>query len=158
MTAPRFLADEMVGRLARYLRFAGCDTLYVHGVSDAEIVARLQQDPRTLVTRDRALAARVPESILLTSGALPEQWRQLRTAVPGVPADVRFERCTLCNGALERSRVRPDEVAVDGVPWDRVRTGLELYSCTACGHLYWEGSHTARMRATFARWSETDRA
>jgi len=29
----------MVGRLARYLRFVGCDTVYARGMSDDEICA-----------------------------------------------------------------------------------------------------------------------
>ncbi len=153
MAVSRWLADEMVGRLARYLRFVGLDTRYARGLSDEEVRRLAREEDRTLVTRDRALAARTPGAVLLTSPRLGEQWRELRTAHPEIPGEVRFERCTECNGLL---RPAPDpfpQPRPDGVPWERVDGGLPLYACGACGHLYWEGSHTARIRAQLERWA-----
>src|SRR5512136_997661 len=52
---PRFAADAMVGRLARYLRFLGYDTAYRPDVDDAELVRRAREETRIVLTRDRAL-------------------------------------------------------------------------------------------------------
>jgi len=149
----RWLADEMVGRLARYLRFVGCDTEYVRGLTDEEILRRARTENRVILTRDRRLAARATRALLLESPHLPDQWKAVRTAFPEVPAGVRFERCTECNGLLETVGDPATQPKVEGVPWDRVAGGLPLFRCTSCGHYYWEGSHTAEIRARIASWS-----
>lgn len=144
----------MVGRLARYLRFAGCDTLYARGLTDTEILELARREGRVVVTRDRALASRAERSVLLKSVVLAEQWKALRAAVPEVPAEVEFVRCTECNGELRAYVAVPGAPRRREVPWDRVDRGLQLFRCVDCGHVYWEGSHTARIRAQLARWAE----
>ena len=155
MAPPRWIADEMVGRLARYLRMVGCDTAYARGLSDDEIVRIAEAEERIVLTRDRRLAERAAGSLLLTSPALPDQWRAVRAAFPETPKDVRFERCTECNERLERVTSPPAGMRPEGVPWDRVDAGLALYRCVGCGHYYWEGSHTADVRARIAGWETT---
>jgi uncharacterized protein len=144
----------MVGRLARYLRIVGCDTAYARGISDAEILAVARNEGRILVTRDRALSARTPGSVLLTSPRIEEQWRAVRAAHPEVPCEVSFERCTACNGRLAPYVPAPGESVPRNVPWDRVKQGLPLFRCADCAHLYWEGTHTASIRARLHRWAE----
>ena len=156
MTLPRWIADEMVGRLARYLRFVGCDTEYVRGLADAEIVARAEREGRVVLTRDRALARRAPHALLLESTELSRQWRAVRSAYPEIPNEVRFERCTECNGLLETFHPPADFPRTEEVPWDRLERGLALYRCRVCGHLYWEGSHTASIRARLAAWARSE--
>lgn len=150
---PRWLADEMVGRLARYLRFVGCDTLYVRGLSDDEIVTLARVEGRVVVTRDRRLARRADRALLLESTDLADQWRAVRAAFPELSNEVTFERCTECNGVLERASSASPPPRAEGIPWDRVDRGLALYHCPACGHYYWEGSHTASIRSRLAAWA-----
>jgi uncharacterized protein len=144
----------MVGRLARYLRIAGCDTVYVRGLGDDEILAMARNEDRILVTRDRALAARVPGSVLVSSPRLADQWKTVRAAHPEVPSEVSFVRCTVCNGRLETYEPPSGTAPAPGIPWDRVAQGLSLFRCTECGHVYWDGTHTASLRAQLARWAE----
>lgn len=153
MAPPRLLADEMVGRLARYLRAAGCDTIYARGLSDEEIRALAREEGRVLVTRDRELARRTPGAILLESPALAEQWRAVARRLSDLPRDLAFSRCTLCNGELRGIRLPPESDRAPGVPWHRLEDGRPLYRCTACGHLYWEGSHSERLRRAIQLWS-----
>lgn len=155
MEPSRWLADAMVGRLARYLRFVGLDTEYARGLSDDEILEQLRTERRVLVTRDRALAQRSPGSVLLSSPRLADQWRELRRARPDLPTEVRFDRCTECNGVL-RSVDLARSTWPEQVPRERVARGLPVYECATCGHLYWEGSHTARIRAQFAAWANEE--
>ncbi|MFI5413305.1 MAG: Mut7-C RNAse domain-containing protein, partial [Candidatus Lutacidiplasmatales archaeon] len=93
-----WLADEMVGRLARYLRFVGCDTYYARGLSDDEILQQAKNEHRVIVTRDRRLSARAERALLLESPHLADQWRAVRSAFPELPLTVEFVRCTECNG------------------------------------------------------------
>jgi uncharacterized protein with PIN domain len=152
MGAPRWLADEMVGRLARYLRFVGQDTAYVQGLTHDEIVARAARESRRIVTRCRTLADRVPGTLLLTSTGIADQVRAVRGAVADDPFDLTFERCSLCNGQLDRWRP-PDALAWPAdVPRERVERGLEVYQCHDCDHRFWEGSHTRAIRLSLRGW------
>jgi len=143
----------MLGRLARYLRFVGCDTVYARGWSDEEIESRARSEGRIVVTRDRALAARAQTALLLTSPHLADQWRSVRRAYPEVPNAPRFERCSECNGRLERVLATPEVPRTPGIPWDRIDRGLALYRCVECAHCYWEGSHVASIRERLASWA-----
>jgi uncharacterized protein with PIN domain len=150
---PRWIVDEMLGRLARYLRFVGCDTLYLRGATDDEILARARTEGRVVLTRDRELARRAPAALRIESPYLRFQWAAVRAAWPDLPAELRFERCTVCNGTLAPYEVGTDPEREAGLPRERVAGGLDVWACAACGHLYWEGSHTARIRAQLAAWS-----
>ncbi|MCI4347224.1 MAG: Mut7-C RNAse domain-containing protein [Thermoplasmata archaeon] len=156
MDEPRWLADEMLGRLARYLRFLGYDTDYVRGVGDDVIVLRARAERRRVLTRDRGLAVRLPDSILLTRTDIGGQMKELECAFPSLRQEVRFERCAICNGRLaQRSAIPPtaDHVTLPA----EVRAGrTALYACSSCGHLYWEGSHTRSVRSRLARWHRSD--
>ena len=153
VSPPRLLADEMVGSLARYLRFLGCDTTYARGWSDEEIVRRASVDDRVVLTRDRQLSRRAARALLLTSSRLEDQLRAAWAAFPDLPSEVQFQRCTLCNGILTRYEAVGPALRDDGIPWDRVTGVLPLYRCGDCGHIYWEGSHTAEVRRRLRAWA-----
>jgi len=158
MDEPRWLVDEMLGRLARYLRFIGYDTAYVRGVSDDEIVRQARAERRRVLTRDRGLAGRSPEAILLTRTDIAGQMRELLQAFPSLRSDVRFDRCSLCNGSLRTVAVIPESASPKSLPPD-VRAGRSpLYACSQCGHLYWEGSHTRSVRTRLVAWLRTEPA
>ena len=133
----------MLGRLARYLRFLGHDTEYVRGLPDEEVAARALQEGRRLLTRDRDLARRTPGALCLESIDLGRQLRAVRDAEPLAGYVPNFTRCTVCNGAL-----RPVSGAAAPA---RPPTG-PVFACDRCGHRYWEGSHTARVRRDVERW------
>lgn len=147
----------MLGRLARYLRFVGCDTAYVRGLQDDELVELARREGRVLLTRDRALSRRSPSSFLVESPVLAEQWRSVRRAWPSVPTEPSFLRCSLCNGSLEPRSAAEAREAGSTVPPSVRRGEGPLYACRACGHLYWEGSHTARIRERIAAWERDAR-
>ncbi|HTW55599.1 MAG TPA: Mut7-C RNAse domain-containing protein, partial [Thermoplasmata archaeon] len=89
----------------------------------------------------------------LTSPRLADQLRAAWSAMPAIPTELRFERCTLCNGTLARVTGTPSIDLPAGVPRDRVAAGLPLYRCEECAHIYWEGSHTAEVRRRLNEWS-----
>lgn len=150
LDAPRWMIDEMLGRLARYLRFLGHDTEYAHGLDDGEILRRASAERRTLITRDRALARRSPSAFLLTSPVIDDQLRAIRRAFPDAPYRLAFDRCTECNGPLIST---PAEHRPLALPEGRRRPpdGVQLWTCSVCGHDYWEGSHTSAIRARLER-------
>ena len=48
----KFIADIMVGRLARYLRMAGMDVSYNNHYDDARIIETAKAESRIVLTRD----------------------------------------------------------------------------------------------------------
>ena len=149
-TEDRWLVDEMLGRLARFLRILGYDTEYVRGLSDDAIRARALDERRTLLTRDGALAARTPQAFVILSTDLRKQLRELWGKYPHLLREPRFDRCTKCNGKL--APLDTEQASAAGVPGLVVRTASfgSMYRCTRCGQAYWEGSHTEKIR-TFLR-------
>jgi uncharacterized protein with PIN domain/DNA-directed RNA polymerase subunit RPC12/RpoP len=143
---PRFLADAMLGRLARWLRTLGYDTAYEDGISDDELVRRAFEEGRHILTRDRRLFDewRVDGGLVIHAEKPLEQIAEVVVAFD-LPLPTRlFTRCRVCNAV-----VRPVErmAVADRVPprvWERER---EFVECPGCGRVYWEGSHVRRMRS-----------
>ncbi|MCI4331756.1 MAG: Mut7-C RNAse domain-containing protein [Thermoplasmata archaeon] len=152
---PRWLADEMLGRLARYLRFMGFDTAYARGLPDEEVAAWAKREGRTVLTRDVELARRFSPSLLIVETELPRQLAAVRDEFPAIPWEVTFDRCTECNGKLGRWKP-PGGRWPPHVPRERVDAGLPVYACETCGHLYWEGSHTDAVRRTIGQLAERE--
>jgi uncharacterized protein with PIN domain len=149
----RWWADEMLGRLARYLRMVGLDTAYRSGLSDEEVERRARTEGRLLLTRDRALARHSTGSILLTQVSIRDQWRELAARFPALPIEPRFERCTLCNGRLAPATDARPAVTRDPPP-PTLPEARRVYCCLECGHPYWDGSHMTSLRRRLAAWSD----
>jgi uncharacterized protein with PIN domain len=144
----QWLVDEMLGKLARYLRILGCDAQYVRGVSDAEILSLLAGSHRRLVTRDELLAQRAPGATLLRAVMVREQLQELWKRHPDLPRAPQFTRCTLCNGILLLQKPS------GAVPIAAILADASAkFRCTNCGHQYWRGSHTAHLERDLASWS-----
>src|SRR5215207_8725140 len=78
--SPHFLADAMLGRLARWLRVMGFDTAYDPALTDPALVALARRDGRVLLTRDRRLLRDLrPDLALEVTGDGPLE--QLRAVV-----------------------------------------------------------------------------
>lgn len=53
-SVPRFLCDEMLGRLCRYLRAAGYDALLANGGrGDGELLRQCREEGRYFLTQDQ---------------------------------------------------------------------------------------------------------
>ena len=81
MDEPRFVADAMLGRLARWLRALGYDTLYLRDAPDRRLLAIALAERRRLLTRDVALALRAREAgLLVRAETLDLQIREVTQA------------------------------------------------------------------------------
>jgi len=136
-TAPRFIADAMLGKLARWLRVLGYDTLYMQG-DDHLIAARARAEGRILLTRDIELARRRGlHSIHVGSQTLQTQLTQVVQTV-GPPAQHTPTRCMNCNGVLNLLTI---EQARPLVPPYIAQTQQTFHQCTSCERVYWQGTH-----------------
>ncbi len=152
MTPPLcLLCDEMLGRLARYLRAAGYDTaLASGGAQDRELLRRARQEHRVFVTCDRRIGEHKAAhgiALILPRGSLDASAAAL-TATLGIDwLRAPFTRCLVDNTALEAVPA-PDHPRVPrDVPVPEAR------HCPACGRVYWAGSHHRRMRARLLAWA-----
>lgn len=135
---PRVYLDVMLGKLATMLRMAGWDAAYAldHGIeADDAILDAVAATDRILVTRDRQLAARAHEGVLLAEKDVEHQVDELRE----VGFDVEFgepTRCSTCNGRLES--VPAEAPTPDDVP---EATETSVWRCENCEQYFWKGSH-----------------
>jgi uncharacterized protein with PIN domain len=144
----RFLLDAMLGRLATYLRMCGHDTAYSLDAgleSDDEIREQARTEGRTLVTRDRELAARCEDAILLESRDIEGQLGALLDAGIALDLPATPERCSACNGSLEP--VSPEESTPEHAPSP---AEMDVWRCSACGKHFWQGSHWDDVAARLA--------
>jgi hypothetical protein len=141
----RFLCDEMLARLGRWLRAAGYDVVIARpGEEDGQLLKIAREEGRRLITRDRKLleyrdaAAHVT---LLYANRLPDQLEEFSRHYNVDWLCNPFSRCLECNselvvaGAVERARVPPAA---------RREDETVLY-CASCDKVYWYGSHVRRM-------------
>lgn len=146
---PRFLADAMLGRLARWLRALGYDTVFEPEIQDGVAVRRALEEDRILLTRDRNLHRewRIEAIVVLRSNHPDLQLQELREKVDvHLRRDRLFTRCLRCNTLLEP--ISPSEAAARVPP--RIRKANHSFRrCPACDGTFWDGSHTSRMREKF---------
>jgi len=140
---PKFVVDEMLGSLARWLRIMGYDTTYERDRADKDILAIALREGRILLTRDVQLSQRAaPGSLLIDSPDLDEQLKQVTLAF-GLKAGEEMTRCTMCNGDL---KAVSKEEAAGKVPDGSLESNDEFFTCTRCGKMYWKGAHWKNIR------------
>ena len=149
VSEPRFVLDVHLGTLARYLRLLGFDTAYDNHSGDDDLLAQAAAEARTLLTRDRGiLRRRVITDARLVRGTDPLE--QLVDLVQRLRLGTWIRpctRCTMCNGVLlpvHRSDVAP--LLQPGT----LRDHEKFAACAACGKVYWEGAHHARISGLIA--------
>lgn len=150
LKAPSFIADSMLGSVARKLRIFGFDTLYIAHAHDDEILKTGIEQGRVILTADKELFKRVVKTGVrgvLVSGAgdLEDLVHILsKNGITSVGLKGIGSRCSMCNGLLEEKE--PDQVK-NGVPRKVAELHREFYQCTTCRKVYWEGGHLRRIRA-----------
>jgi uncharacterized protein with PIN domain len=141
-----FIADNMLGRLARWLRVMGCDVEYFPEIGDAELIERSEQSGRLILTRDTLLVRRrqVRANCLFVAGDhFRDQVRQVVRAFAINPCEGFLTRCLNCN-ALLQDMAR--ERAAGRVPPYVFATREHFQICPDCSRLYWGGTHRDRMK------------
>jgi hypothetical protein len=145
----KFIADGMLGKLARWLRLAGYDVTYIGDLGvpaeeqDKVLVARAKRGGRVLLTCDidlhrRARKAGIRSAFVESSdvvGQLVEVSKRCGRTIRIRPEN---SRCPMCNGLLEAAR-KSDVKNV--VPATVLKAQREFWRCKSCGKTYWKGTH-----------------
>ncbi len=143
---PRFLADVMLGSLARWLRILGYDTEYDNRIHDDQLVERGLAEGRIVLTRDTRLMERsaLRDGHLLVRGqTLEEQILEVLRFVEARVDEARLlTRCLECNRLL--TPVDRESVGCEVPPYV-YRTQDRFKRCPGCRRLYWPGTHRDRI-------------
>ena len=144
-TPPRFVLDTHLGKLARYLRLLGFDTLYRNDWDDATLATLAASgEERILLTRDRGLLkhSEVIFGYYIRADDPRTQIKEVASRYRLKPLIKAFSRCIQCNGFITpvaKARV------LSSLPEAVAQTVDAFTQCGDCGRVYWKGSHYDRL-------------
>lgn len=137
-----------MGKLARWLRMMGYDSVFFNGDDDSQMVKQALAEGRIILTRDtgmmrrRAISVGRVRAVLITSEEPERQMQQLMSILDLKEQSRPFTLCLECNQPLER---RSREEVAGRVPPYVYRTQTQYMECPNCHRIYWRGTHWAAM-------------
>ena len=144
----KFIVDNNVGKLAKWLRIMGYDTRLFNGSDDSGMVATALDEGRVMLTRDtqimkrRVVTSERVKAILIQSDK-PEL--QMRQVISDLSLDCQlrpFAICLECNQPLlERSKQQME----GRVPPYVFQMQSQYMECPICHRIYWRGTHWQAM-------------
>jgi hypothetical protein len=149
----KFIADSMLGRLAKWLRLIGYDTLYYPHIQDSRLLRIAREEDRIILTRDTRLVKvrGLKKILLLRENDTFDQLRKVITTFNLIPYDKVYKsearyitgRCSLCNHVLKEVS---KEEAKGRVP-EYVYLTVETFKyCPDCDKFYWKGTHQEKLQ------------
>lgn len=140
----RFVLDGHLGKLARWLRLIGYDSLHMNHCDDADLAGISAEQERVLLTRDRGLLMRrcVVHGCYVRE---TESVAQLREVMRRYDLNTTgaLTRCMVCNGMINPVG---KSAILDLLPENTRKHYTVFFKCGGCGKIFWEGSHHARLR------------
>ncbi|MBI4777223.1 MAG: hypothetical protein HY788_24080 [Deltaproteobacteria bacterium] len=140
----KFAADRMLGRLAKWLRILGYDTIYDQNM-DANSVLSYTRDGRTVLTRGGRFRKDFLRGIVwIQDDRVDWQIRQLLNEnYIDAQGKEKFLLCSRCNVKLLAANYPEAE---GRVPEYVMHSQKKILRCPACNRFYWSGTHQERMR------------
>ena len=144
MSQLKFIADTMLGSLAKKLRLLGIDTAYAGDADAGKLRFLVRSQVRILLTRDINLAKSLGDlAWSVMGGNLREEFLSIAERLaPFSDNIIPFSRCLDCNEPL----ITIDASQTDGrVPPYILSSKTHFSKCSSCGKVFWKGTHSARM-------------
>lgn len=142
----RFLADEMLGKLARWLRMAGLDVSYYPKITDEDLLAIASREGRLLLTRDTRLVQRLQPAryLFISHDHLEDQFEEFLARFPEAAGEAKpLSRCAECNTPLQPLAKEKIKKRV----WSYVYQTQDRFTyCPTCDRVYWPATHVERIR------------
>jgi uncharacterized protein len=133
-----FAAEKTLGKLAKWLRILGFDTIY-----DPDIINPTESG-RILLTRTKRIRDKytTDKLIFIESDRPFKQLQEVVKALGIVNEDLKtFTRCIRCNTEIRAI----DKNSIRSVVPDYVWESQDSFkACIECKRIYWQGSHTKR--------------
>jgi uncharacterized protein with PIN domain len=148
IVAPKFIVDTNVGKLVKWLRIMGYDTLFFNGGDDASMVAIALAERRVILTRDSQIVKRR----VVTSGQLrtilvesdnPEL--QIKQVIETMNLNCQFRPFTICLECNQALVEKNKQQVRNLVPAYVFQTQSQYMECPACHRIYWRGTHWQAM-------------
>jgi len=145
---PKFIVDHNVGKLAKWLRIMGYDTLFFKGNDDSQMIAIALAEGRVIITRDTQIVKRR----VVTSGRLgvifiqtdkPEV--QMGQVIDTLNLDCQFRPFSLCLECNQPLVARSKQEVEELVPPYVFQTQSQYRECPTCHRIYWRGTHWQAM-------------
>ena len=144
----KFIADNNVGKLARWLRLMGYDTLLFKEKDDARMIKTALSEDRVILTKD----AQFMKRRLVASGTLKavhieqdDPRLQVQEVVKTLSLDYHFKPFSLCLECNRALTARGKDEVRDLVPACVFETQTQYTECPACHRVYWPGTHWQAM-------------
>ena len=144
----KFIADNNVGKLARWLRMIGYDTLLFKQKDDAQMIKTALSENRVILTKDAQFMKRG----LVTNGTLKaihikqdDPKLQVQEVVKTLNLNYHFKPFSLCLECNQALIARDKEEVQNLVPAQVFETQTQYTECPACHRIYWPGTHWQAM-------------
>jgi len=147
----KFIADIMVGKLARYLRMAGYDVMYINNAIDDQIIKIARETDRIVLTRDSLMLTRKEfkngtiKSVYIKDEKLKNQLEQIKSDLK-ISLEPNLIRCVECN---QRLKIVEKEDIKNKIPPYVYKTQQSFLYCKKCDKYYWKGTHYQHIKNTF---------
>lgn len=151
----KFLCDQMLAGLGRWLRIAGYDTKIIADRMDDQAILEIAlKEHRLLLTRDHHFLTLKPQNqqiIFLKGNSIKTCIFELNQKLSLNWLQAPFSRCLICNAFLEI----PDNALIEKLAPADVRASSTAFTyCPECKKIFWEGSHTRRMLRQLQKWQK----
>ncbi len=146
---PIFFVDAMLGNIAKKLRLFGYDSEYSSDINDNDLIMRLKNENRILITKDTLLSKIAQKEkisvIQVTKNTEIEQLVQIFKILKleEIVVNGNNARCTGCNGEL---KITDKDIILNRVPKGVIEKIDEFWKCTNCDQVYWEGTHIEKLQ------------
>lgn len=146
----KFLADGMLGKLARWLRMLGQDVTYSVKLNDDQLLELAKKEQRTLLTRDFELykraIARGLDAYYAEGKTEADRLAEIAKRYD-VPLEIDMEKsnCPVCNTKL---KAIPKEQLKDELEKNTYTHYDRFWRCSNCGQIYWLGAHRKQITNT----------
>ncbi|MBN1338376.1 MAG: Mut7-C ubiquitin/RNAse domain-containing protein [Bacteroidales bacterium] len=136
----KFILDVHLGKLARYLRMSGFDTLYQNDFEDQEIIRLALKEKRIILTRDIGILKNgsVTHGYFIRSDRPARQINEVIQRFDLKNCTHVSPRCIECNGIIQSA---DKESVLALIPENTRKYFHAFFQCNSCGRVYWEGSH-----------------
>ena len=148
----KFICDDNLGKLTKWFRTLGYDTLFFDPIEDGELVSKALKENRVILSRDTQLSRfklKLGEKLLLIESEKPlEQVKQVVEHFKlKTDKNLIFSRCLICNQVLEK--VEKEKLKDRLFPYI-YQTQENFVRCPECDRIYWSATHVDKMIKTLS--------
>ncbi len=147
-----FICDDNLGKLTKWLRTLGYDTLFFDPIEDGELVSKALKQNRVVLSRDTQLSRfklKLGERLLHIESDKPlEQLKQVVNHFKLKPGkELLFSRCLVCNQVLEK--MEKEKIKDRLYPYV-YQTQDNFVHCPGCDRIFWSATHVEKMIKTLS--------